>query len=889
LKLRAVVFISFAWFSLASGFGSSGQALSAPKTVHLKSNWKIQNSDTVAADGSKVSLPGFDAATWTPAKVPSTILANLVGPHIGDGTPDDPFYSNNWLKLPGSDPSYYVIGKNFGDSVTPPASPFGHPWWYRVSFALTQAQLADRADLHLNGITYGADIWLNGQLVAGSSATRGSYRQFKFDITSNLHVGENTLAVLVNPPLPTDLTPSWVDWNPTPQDKNMGLWREVFISFHGPVSVRRAFVSSEIQFPGAKRADLTIESEVENESAAPVTGVLHAEALGFDLAMPLTLAAHEVRRVLMTPTQFPKLKIKNPKLWWPWQMGEANIHPLEMSFVIGQTVSDETTHEFGIRKIESQLTPEGSRLFLVNGKRIFVRGGGWASDLLLRFDHHRQDRELNYVKMLGLNTIRLEGRFETESLLTLADRKGLLVMPGWVCCNAWQKNSEWTPEHLSIAHDSLVDQLYELRSHASVFVFLYGSDEIPSPTVESAYLGALTETRWPNPALASASAGQSVTGETGVKMTGPYAYTPPSYWYVDKKDHGGAWGFNTETSPGISMPPLETLSRFIPADHLGSVDAIWDFHLGENEFTSLAGHKAALDRRYGQTKDAFDLVKKSQVMDYDNHRAMFEAYQSNKYHSATGVVQWMLNSAWPSLMWHLYDYDLRPNAAFYGVKKANAKLHVLVNPDDLSVHLVNSTYSSARGLVVSAKMLDLKSHVFYSKSHTASSPADSAVQVTQLPTPTAPDRKVYFVELKLHSATGELLDTNFYWLSQTKEQYDWPKTDFKQTPILAEADLSALQDLPKAHIGVTVTPPPSEDPKDDEASVVVTNSGNAIAFFIKLDLFIGGSEVVPVDWDDNSISLLPGETRVIRARIPERAKYTGAVAVHGSGWNVDSW
>ncbi len=82
--------------------------------------------------------------------------------------------------------------------------------------------------------------------------------------------------------------------------------------------------------------------------------------------------------------------------------------------------------------------------------------------------------------------------------------------------------------------------MLRLRHFPSLLVWLNGSDNPPPANVESAYLSVEAETHWPNPTLSSASATPTtVTGHSGVKMTGPYDYVPPSYWYVDKR-FGGA-------------------------------------------------------------------------------------------------------------------------------------------------------------------------------------------------------------------------------------------------------------------------------------------------------------------------------------------------------------
>ena len=99
---------------------------------------------------------------------------------------------------------------------------------------------------------------------------------------------------------------------------------------------------------------------------------------------------------------------------------------------------------------------------------------------------------------------------------------------------------------------------------------------------------------------------------------------------------------------------------------------------------------------YGPPRDFDDYNRKAQAMAYDSERAMFEAYSRNKYQSSTGVIQWMLNNAWPSLIWHLWDYYLQPGGGYYGVKKACESDHVMYSYDDRSVDVINSTYQFAR-------------------------------------------------------------------------------------------------------------------------------------------------------------------------------------------------
>src|SRR6185312_16350335 len=102
------------------------------------------------------------------------------------------------------------------------------------------------------------------------------------------------------------------------------------------------------------------------------------------------------------------------------------------------------------------------------------------------------------------------------------------------------------------------------------------------------YLNIEKELNWPNPTISSASAKPTtVSGESGVKMTGPYEYVPPNYWLTDQGKHGGAWGYNTETSPGPAVPTVESLEKTVGPEHLWPIDDVWKYHCGAGKFKNL--------------------------------------------------------------------------------------------------------------------------------------------------------------------------------------------------------------------------------------------------------------------------------------------------------------
>ncbi len=851
--------------------------------ITLREGWAVQSSAKVSATAEAVSIYGFDASSWYKTSAPNTVFAVLVE----NGVYQDPYFGMNLRSVPGVS---YAIGSQFANQEMPENSPFAVPWWYRNEFEVPAQFSGKTVWLAFRGINYRADIWINGKKVAGSDHVVGAFRRYEFDVTQFVKPGaKNVVAVEVSAPHANELGITWVDWNPTPPDKDMGLWQEVVLSASGPVAVRHASVETKLDLPATDKAHLTVRAELQNASNASVKGVLSGTILGaaapIEFSQNVELKAGERRSIAITPDQSPGLNVQNPKLWWPYQMGEPYLHRLALRFVVDKGLaSDLLNIPFGIVQTDSELTPEGYRLLKVNGKPVLVRGGGWAPDMMLRINQSRREAEFRYVKEMGLNTIRLEGKLEDETFMERADRDGILVMAGWCCCDAWEKWGKWGEENKRVSVDSLRDQILRLRAHPSILVWLNGSDNPPPPDRERAYLDVEKENNWPKPVISSATAKKTEpTGDSGVKMSGPYEYVSSNYWLLDTKA-GGAYGFNTETSPGPAVPPLEELKSMFPPDKLWPINEFWDFHAGGGKFKNIKVFTNALEKRYGTAKDVADLAWKSQAMTYEGQRAMFEAYGRNKYKS-TGIIQWMLNNAWPGLIWHLYDYDLRPAGGYFGSKKALELVHVQFSYDDRTIAIVNGKQEALRGLKVVAKIYDTSMKERFTHEEVSDVAADAVTKSFAVSEP-AGITSTYFLNLQLFSASGELLSRNFYWLSKKPDVPDFSKTEWYYTPLTEYADFVALQELPKASVKASMTVSDAGD--ETAARVTLENVSSGLAFLVRLRLLKSkdGAEVLPVFFDDNYISLLPGEKREITVHV-RKSDLGGAKPVLAvDGFNV---
>jgi len=531
-----------------------------PLALALTSGWTLQSSAKVKAAGETLSAPSFRTDGWVPANAPSTVLAALVT----DKVYPSPYFGMNLRSYPGV---RYPIGKNYSNQRMPADSPWAVPWWYRTQFFLPAAYEGKTLWLRFGGINYRANVWLNGKRVASDAEIAGALRTYELNVTGVARPGaDNALAIEVRAPKENDLGITFVDWNPAPPDKSMGLWREVSLAASGPVAVRYPEVISHVNSPANDRARLTVVALLKNGAPRAVHGKLRGRIdddgtspaapergriLGvWPLEQDVDLAPNEEKEVAFEADEFPALSIANPRLWWPRQMGSPNLHDLYLRFEIDGVASDESTSNFGIREIKAELDGNKRRLVTVNGKKILVRGAGYSSDLLLTYDPKHVDAQLDYAEHMGLNTIRLEGKLEPDHFFDETDRRGLLVIAGWCCCDHWEHWDKWTPEDFRIAEASLRSQIARLRGHPSLAIWMNGSDSPPTPPVEEMYLRVERELRWPNGIVSSAAEkATSVSGDSGVKMSGPYDWVAPQYWLEDT-DHGGAFGFNTETSPG---------------------------------------------------------------------------------------------------------------------------------------------------------------------------------------------------------------------------------------------------------------------------------------------------------------------------------------------------
>jgi len=897
-RLVVVLFLSF-----GPGQLSWSRAPESPKTIELAENWKLSSARNLQLGGAAISLPDYQDADWhTIGRMPATVLEILQ---------EDGVYPNLY------------VGKRMAENV--PQDLYQQDWWYRTTFEAPSEHAVYL--LEFPGINYRAEVWLNGQLIADSKQVVGMYSAHELNATAWIKPGRsNALAVKVTPERAIqdvngiELADSWFDWlnwkylgyqGPRKEnshgisfvpDRNAGIWKPVYLKVAGEVTLRDPLVNTELPLPQTNSAKLTVYTALRNNSDQQVRGILRGTIsrpgkTTIQIEQPIDLAPGEERQASFAPSQYPQLAVTNPDLWWPYTMGKSSLYDLHIEFLESGRLSDDAHIRFGIRSItqyrdhdeQFPSVGKGGNFYLkINGKDFLVRGGVYTPDLLYRSDPDREAAILRYVKDLGLNMLRWESKISSEHIVELADEQGIPLMFGWMCCNQWEMWDQWNEEDHRVAEQSLRSQISMLRHHSSVFIWANGSDGLPPDPILGRYHQILTDLHWQNATVDTVSSfAKDAQGQrkwNGIHMEGPYSWRPPTYWFSGK--YAASRGACAEQGDNEHIPTYESLKKFIPADKLWPINDTWFFHSGANLGNdTLINIRHALDQRYGPSTSAEEFSRKAQLAHYENTRAQFEAFAADGWANHKMTIYWMLNSHWPSFFGNIFDYYLSPGGAYYGAKAGLRPLSVVFDSyatgdhSQAKITVVNQTPTPQKNLRVRVRVYGLQGKLRDDR-HAENLQVDSGGAVEAMTLPRFPDSsEVFFVRCQLLAADGKVLAENVYWQSQKDDDVGEHDNAFGLKPA-SWADMTSLNTMPQVPLEVDAKQLSSAG--EVHITVRLRNRSEHIAFFERATISSAkdGDELLPIEYDNNYVTIFPGETVEIRGQLPQSAK-AGWVKLEG--------
>ncbi len=849
----------------------SALIVDAQQRYELNSGWVCTNIKEAKANGSEISKAGFSTNNWMPATVPGTVLTTL----LNNKKIPDPFYGMNNEKIP----DVYKTGNDY------------YTYWFVKDFE-ERALGNEQVWLQFRGINYKAEIYLNGKKVNPKTQV-GMHLRAQYNITKLLSSnGKNRLAVIVYPPdfpgnpnggqggdgtiakgLTTQYTAGW-DWIQPTRDRNTGIWDKVTIEKTKSINIQNPQVITLVpgkRLPEGKQnpATVKVSVEVENPTGQAVSGTLQYQIAGKLIKQPATIAANKT-----TTVKLPDLQLENPKLWWPSGYGPQNLYEVKIEFVAANQVLDQEQLKVGVRQIDNIWNEHTQSMgAYVNGQKIFIKGGNWIiSDAMLRFSDARYDAEVRYHKDMNLNLIRIWGGaiLERPEFYNACDKYGLLVFQDfWFsgdCNGRWvdpmKKEDQWTrrnyPDDHNLTLTAIEDQIKMIRNHASL-AFWCGGNEITPPEdilepLKNDILPRLDGTR---KLFDFSNSDEMSFNSIGGNGDGPYGI----------QDIRTFWGtrtfpYNSEVG-SVGVGDYVSLLRFIPKENLiapqykAKPDSVWDYH-------KYISYEQYLNP-YGKPKSAEDFAMKAQLANYDQYRALMEGFSNKMWDWYTGSIIWKTQNPWTAMRGQMYDYYLDPNACLYGLRKGSEPLHVMMNPLDSMVTIVNNGFTTRNNLMVQAKAYDMDGKdYFYSQVFNSVGPSSVRRLFPMNEFLTKLDKKEgVFVSLRILDQKQNILSENIYWLPGKDGEYSGLK-NIKQTPLKVAAI----------------------DQKNGKVAVTLSNAnGNPVAFFNRVALINGnsGERILPAFYDDNYVSILPGESKTVTV------EYTGKqnnLAVEVYGWNV---
>ncbi len=757
---------------------------------------------------------------------------------------------------------------------------YNRPYWYRCEFQPLpqwgEPGRGGRLWLCFDNTNRFADFWFNGQKISGTPTSErdvsGHMLRSRFDVTNLYkHQTSNVIEVKIYDPdqkktrtakdpygvacSPSYLAAAGWDWMPYVPGRLAGITGHVYMELTRDVRLVDPCVRAFL--PTNDIAELSVVSDVANQSdrrqLVVVSGTVQPGDIRFSKQLwvnPGDTAALRIDR-----HDAAALVLSHPRLWWPNGYGEPNLYECRLRCMVDGQLSDERTFSFGIRQYDYRIETNDAGMpvlqFYVNHQRVFLKGGNWGmSEYLLRCHGSQYETYIRLHRDMNYNMIRLwTGCVTDDEFYDYCDQQGIMVWNDFWLYVAFND----VADHDAFKRNAR-DKVRRLRRHPSIALWCGANETHPAPDIDQALRMIVLEEDADERLYKSCSNQDALSGSGWWKDLPPrhhfetsasnLAFNKPAYPY------GTTYGYGLRSEIGMAtFPQYESVRLFIPKDQQWPLPTdeqlrnddnnVWNRHFFGREASNAdpADYRQAVDERYGPSRSLEEFCEKAQLINLEDMRGMYEAWQDKMWGDASGLLLWMSHPAYPSFVWQTYDYYLDPTGCYWGARKACEPHHVQWNCLTGSVKVVNTTAEPLDRVTARATVYNLDGQQLAQREAIVSvAPSDisEAFVLDGLPA------ELVFIRLELIGADGQLITDNFYW-HNAKDYLDYAR----------------LISLPEARLTVEVV---------DGQTVRLRNATRHPSFANRLRLVDAttGERVLPVIWSDNYVTLLPGEERTVR-------------------------
>jgi Exo-beta-D-glucosaminidase Ig-fold domain/Glycosyl hydrolases family 2/Concanavalin A-like lectin/glucanases superfamily/Glycosyl hydrolases family 2, sugar binding domain/Glycosyl hydrolases family 2, TIM barrel domain len=897
----------------------------------LAAGWSMSPAPKVDVQGATISQPGFNAKEWLTATVPGTVLTTMIDrgvypdPDYGLNNlaiPESLNKQDYWYRMEFKAPKG-VRGRRL--TLTFQGINYKAAVWLNGQSLGTITGAFIRGVFDVTAVVKAGEM--NALAVLISPPPHPGIPQ---EQSIKGGPGENGGLMCLDGPTFV-ATEGW-DWIPAVRDRDTGIWQPVTLTATSAIKIGDVQVVTKLPLPDTTSADVEITIPLENLSSAPVQGTVKASfdetSVTKDVTLApgkslLKLASSEFAQLkvqhprLWWPNGYGKQELYNLKLSFSEGSNESDakqvrfgireityelslldstghLRRLEYSPTAARAANQQVvdvSHN-GMREIPASdpfpstfppewrdnwkswvasLLPDGERspsvrmledtkpapylVIKVNGVRIACRGGNWGmDDSRKRVSREKLEPYFRLHHDANLNIIRnWVGQDTEEVFFDLADEYGLLVWNDF-----WESTQNYNVEAQDPALflENAKDTILRFRSHPSIVMWCGRNEGVPQPIINEGLaelIRSLDGTRYYSPS----------SNQVNLQNSGPYRYMDPVLYYTSLNH-----GFSVETgTPSFST--LESFRAWIPKEDQWPISDAWAYHdWHQSGNGDMAPFMDQIQAEFGAPTSLEDFERKAQMLNYVDHRAIFEGMNAHLWAPNSGRMLWMTQPAWPSNTWQILSSDYDTQASFYGVKKACEPVHVQLDLSNYDVAIINNTGALLGGLSVTANVYSLDNKLLLHHEERRDASADNVTDGFKLDlAPLLSSDGVVLLKLELRGSSGEIVSENFYWLGAQSASY------------------RLLNRIPAASLSVAAKS--TRLGERIRVRVELRNTGNVVSLADKLTLFnaADGSRILPAYFSDNYVSLLPGETREIEIEYP--AKPGNEASQLGiRGWNL---